>query len=296
MPRHTDPSRLSVSRFAASFDGARIAYRIYGTGEPTVLLSNGIGCNQAYVDHLIRALAERHRTMIWDYRGHLDSDRPADPKRVTVDCCLADMEAVVAAAGIARPVLAGFSMGVQISLEYYRRHPDAVIGMMALLGPYEYPLRSFYHLGQLWEKIIPALLDLVRARPEQAQKVWSTVLTGPWMFPAARLLELNRKAARRDDFVSWTDHLAGMDLELFLQMALVLNRHSAADVLPGLRVPCLVVAGDADGFTPVATARRMHELAPGSELFVVEGASHGGLFEFPEQINARVLEFMERHF
>jgi pimeloyl-ACP methyl ester carboxylesterase len=285
-----------MSQFATSFDGARIAYRTYGAGEPAVLLSNGIGCNQAYVDHLIRALAGRYRTVIWDYRGHVDSDRPADPRGVTVDCCLADMEAVVAAAGISRPVLAGFSIGVQISLEYIRRHPDAASGMLALLGPYEYPLRSFYHAGQLWENILPALLDLVRSRPALAQKVWSTVLTGPWMFPAAKLLELNRKAARRDDFVSWTDHLAGVDLELFLQMALYLGRHSAAEVLPQLRIPCLVVAGDRDGFTPLATARRMHELAPGSELFVVEGASHGGLFEFPGPVNARVLQFMEQHF
>ena len=42
------------SRYVTSFDGARIAYRVFGAGEPTVLISNGIGCNQAFMEPLIQ--------------------------------------------------------------------------------------------------------------------------------------------------------------------------------------------------------------------------------------------------
>lgn len=289
--------QATQSQFVESFDGARIAYRIYGAGEPTVLLSNGIGCNQAYVDHLIRALAQRYRTVIWDYRGHVDSDPPADPRELTVEVCLKDMRAVAQKLDSRRVVLAGFSMGVQIGLEYLHRHPEDIAGFMALLGTCEYPLRSFFHLGRLGEWIVPGLLAAVRRQPDLLKKAWTAVLSGPWVFPAAQLLVLNPKAARRDDFESWRRHLAQIDVETFLQLSVYLGAHSAAHALPrAATLPCLIVAGDRDNFTPIRECRRMHARIPGSEWVEVHGASHGGLFEFPELINPRVLDFLQRHF
>ena len=89
---------MSRRRFATSFDGARIAYRVYGQGEPSIFLSNGIGCNQAFVGRIIQALATRYRVVIWDYRGHVDSEKPKDPRDLTVDWCIKDMRAVALAA------------------------------------------------------------------------------------------------------------------------------------------------------------------------------------------------------
>jgi pimeloyl-ACP methyl ester carboxylesterase len=287
---------VKESHFTESFDGAPIAYRIYGEGSPSVLLTNGIGCNQAYVDHLVRALAMHHRVVIWDYRGHVDSPAHADPRQVTIDCCLSDMHAVVEAAGLQQMVLAGFSMGVQISLEYHHRHPGRTLGLLALLGTYEYPLRSFYNLGRFSEGLVGLMHRLAARAPGPMGKVWSAALSGPWTFPIAKYLVLNPKAARADDFESWREHLAGVHPQTFLQLGIYLGRHSAAHVLPSLSVPSLVVAGDRDYFTPLKVCRRMHEQIPGSEWFQVKGGSHGGLFEFPDLINTRVLDFMERHF
>jgi pimeloyl-ACP methyl ester carboxylesterase len=285
-----------MSELTKSFDGARIAYRVYGQGDPTVLLSNGIGCNQAYVDHVVRALAGRYRTIVWDYRGHVDSEPPSDPREYDLDQILRDMDAVVEAAGIGDVVLAGFSMGVQVSLEYYHRHPGRVRGFLMLLGTYEYPLRSFFYLGRAAEPFIRAALSLVRLRPPLFQKAWSTILSGPWVYQFARLFVLNAGAARREDFESWREHLARFDMHTFLQLAVHLGAHSAGHVLPEVDVPTLIVAGDKDNFNPIRNCRRMHEQIPGSEWFPVAGGSHGGLFEFPEIINPRVLAFMDRHF
>lgn len=285
-----------MSELATSFDGARIAYRVYGRGEPAVLLSNGIGCNQAYVDHLIQAVARRHRTIIWDYRGHVDSDPPRDPRGYDLDCVLGDMRAVAEHAGIGDVVLAGFSMGVQVALEYLHRHPAGVRGLLMLLGTYEYPLDSFFHLRGAAVPVVRALLEASRLQPSLFQGIWTAVLSGPWVFPTAKLLVLNPRAARRDDFESWRAHLARFDMQGFLQLALHLGAHSAAHVLPAIDVPTLVVAGERDNFTPIANCRRMHALIPGAEWFPVPGATHGGLFEFPEIINPRVMTFMERHF
>ena len=104
------------SAYTTSFDGTRIAYRVYGNGSPTVFLSNGIGCNQTFFKYLIPALAEHYRVVAWDYRGHVDSDIPSDGRNLTVDCCVQDMLTVMDTVGFEKAVVGGFSMGVQVSL------------------------------------------------------------------------------------------------------------------------------------------------------------------------------------
>jgi len=279
-----------------SFDGARIAYRVFGAGEPTVLVSNGIGCNQAFVEPLIQALAERHRVVLWDYRAHVDSPVPDDLSTLTVWHCLGDMEAVVADLGLERMVLAGFSMGVQILLSYYERHPAQVLGLVALLGPAEYPLRGLMRVGRVLEPVLPAVAKTAGKSPRLFQKVWHTALSGPWTTQVAKHLVLNPDAVRWASFESWRAHLADFDVRAFLQLAANLSRHSAAHVLPTVRVPTLVVAGERDNFTPLAALRRLRDGIPGAEYFEVKGASHAGLVEFPDEINARVTGFMARHF
>ena len=282
--------------YVESFDGARIAYRVFGQGEPTVLISNGIGCNQAFVDPLIQALAERHRVVLWDYRAHVDSPVPDDLGTMTVNHCLGDLEAVVAHLGIERMVMAGFSMGVQIQLAYYERHPGQVQGIVVLLGPAEYPLRGFMHVGRLLEPVIPAVAKTVLKSPRLFQKVWHTALSGPWTNQVAKHLVLNPKAIRWASFDSWRAHLADFDVRAFLLLAADLGRHSAAHVLPTVSVPTLVVAGEKDNFTPLSTLRRLRDAIPGSEYQEIKGASHAGLVEFPDEINAHVSDFLTRHF
>lgn len=279
-----------------SFDGARIAYRVFGEGKPTVLVSNGIGCNQAFVDPLIQRLAERYRVVLWDYRAHEESPVPEDLSTMTVHHCLGDMEAVVADLGIEHMVLAGFSMGVQIQLAYYERHPEQVQGIVVLLGPAEYPLRGFMHVGRVLEPVIPAVVKTVDMSPRLFQKVWHTALSGPWTYQVAKHLILNPDAIRWASFDSWRAHLADLDVRAFFRLAADLGRHSAAHVLPTVRVPTLVVAGEKDNFTPLSVLRRLRDEIPGAEYYEVEGASHAGLVEFPDEIGARVGEFMTLHF
>lgn len=289
-------SDSAQSRFVRSFDGARIAYRVYGEGAPTVLVSNGIGCNQAFVDPVVRALAQRCRVVLWDYRAHVDSPVPGDLSSMTVASCLADMEAVVADLGVEELVLAGFSMGVQMELAYYERHPERVQGLIALLGPAEYPLRGLMHVGRVLEPVLPVLARTTEGHPRLFQRVWHTALSGPWTTGVAKHLILNAEAVRWPSFESWRAHLADFDVRAFLHLAADLGQHSAAHVLPTVRVPTLVVAGEKDNFTPLASLRLLRDRIPGAEYHEIPGASHAGLVEFPDEINAVVTAFMARHF
>jgi len=63
--------------------------------------------------------------------------------------------------------------------------------------------------------------------------------------------------------------------------------------LPKVRVPTLVVHGDADSTCRIATTgRRVAQLIPGAELKVYDGARHGLFVTHIERFNSDLLEFV----
>ena len=68
-----------MAHFTTS-DGVRIYYESHGTGDP-LFLAYGIGGNAGMWQPNVHALADRHRLVLWEPRGHARSESPADPNR-----------------------------------------------------------------------------------------------------------------------------------------------------------------------------------------------------------------------
>ena len=106
-------------------DGARIFYRVVGSGTPLIL------CTASFSTHLHWAgqepeLGRDHRLVSWDYRGHGRSDAPA-PEQFSLAQIVDDLRAVhEAACGDEPAVVGGLSIGGLISLSYYLAHPERV--------------------------------------------------------------------------------------------------------------------------------------------------------------------------
>ena len=63
---------------AAISDGLRIAYEDVGQGSPAVVLIHGAFGNRFHYAAQIKHLAQRHRVLALDLRGHGESDVPQD--------------------------------------------------------------------------------------------------------------------------------------------------------------------------------------------------------------------------
>jgi 3-oxoadipate enol-lactonase/4-carboxymuconolactone decarboxylase len=83
-----------------------------------------------------------------------------------------------------------------------------------------------------------------------------------------------------------------LDFKAYAETFLHLGEHDAADVLPEIETPTLLVAGERDPLTPAHLARRMAELLPDAELVVVPDATHFGLLEQPEAITSHAARFL----
>jgi pimeloyl-ACP methyl ester carboxylesterase len=66
------------------------------------------------------------------------------------------------------------------------------------------------------------------------------------------------------------------------------------NILPQLKMPVLIVWGDADRIIPVAQGETMHRLVPQSELDVIPGCGHLAPVQCSAQIGPKVVEFVKR--
>src|SRR5215218_11469332 len=99
--------------------GARVAHRVWGpVGAPGVVLVHGGAAHSGWWDH-VAPLLTGHRVVALDLTGHGDSDRRASyPMHHWAD----EVVAVADAAGLARPVVVGHSMGGWVAVTTGAQH------------------------------------------------------------------------------------------------------------------------------------------------------------------------------
>ncbi len=292
------PHGPATEGFTDGADGTRIHYEIWTPPHgvapaDTLVLSDGIGCDGYAWKYLAAHFSKTYRIIHWQYRGHGRSGLPHERTRTSFDDICGDLEAVMKATHTPTAIFIGHSMGVQVCLEYHRRHPDAVKALVLICGSHGYPLDTF-HDTNILRTVVPALLRTAVRFPSFVETAWRTLCSNELTYQLATHFEVNGRLIAREDFAPYFDHLAGLDPQLFLSMLKNASEHSAYTHLPHIRVPSLIVAGTADGFTPHWLSEEMHDHIPGSELLTIPGGTHTAPIEHPELLELRLEKFLNR--
>jgi pimeloyl-ACP methyl ester carboxylesterase len=218
---------------------------------------------------------------------------PRDPARVTVEDLADDVACVLDDALVDRAVLVGHSMGVQVSLETYRRHAGRVAGLVLICGAPSHPLRTFRGSAAL-EDWLPTIQKWIQKVPGVINRVTRTMLPTRLAYEIASRLEIRRELIEPADFMPYLEGMARIDVRLFVAMLAAAGRHSAEDLLPSVKVPTLVIAGGRDGFTPPERSRAIAGAIPDAELLEIPNASHTAPIEHPQLVNSTVRDFLAR--
>jgi pimeloyl-ACP methyl ester carboxylesterase len=291
------PSRLGYA--ISPVDGTPIFYRRQPPGlpelgaRPAALLTDGIGCDGYVWKYLRRDLAELQEVVHWHYPGHGRSPEPRDWTRVQIPDLADNAAAVLDECEIDRAVLFGHSMGVQVVLETYRRHPDRVAALVLLCGMAENPLATFRGTGA-FESLLPRLRQLVARAPWLFNTASRLLTPTKLMFALASRLEINAELLHVEDFMPYLRGLSLVDVTLFLAMLAGACEHSAIDLLPEIAAPVLVIGGSRDGFTPAELSEKMAGAIPDAELLMIEAGSHTAPLERPRLVGDAVADFLSR--
>jgi pimeloyl-ACP methyl ester carboxylesterase len=280
-------------RSVESFDGTRIAYRTIGEGLPLVV-SSGVFTTYMFFHHMKDYFSPRHKLILWDIRGHPESEVPADLESMTIENCARDLKAVLDDAGVDRAILIGFSMGVMNNLEFYRHWPDRVLGMILINGPYKQGF-AFVSKSKAVQGVVVSGLDYL-ANHTWLVEWFRPVLVLPVNIPIAKRVELNPTLTSDVEMDLYFDYAAKMDWRAGFRMFAAMGRYDGTDVLDTVKVPTLLICGERDTWTPRWIADEMHRRVKGSEFTMIPGGSHATPAENPQMINFRVDLFLNKHF
>jgi pimeloyl-ACP methyl ester carboxylesterase len=228
-----------------------------GAGEgPTIVLCHGLTATRGSVIHGSRALERAgHRVVLYDARGHGESDPAPTGEGYGYPRLVADLETVVEAeAGEGSIFLGGHSMGAHTAIAFALRHPQRLAGLIAI-GP-TYAAAADERALAYWDGLADAL--------ERG---------GVDGFVAGIDRSLDVDPAWRDSVLRFTRErmLRHRDLSAVAEALRAVPRSAPfedLEALARLEVPTLVVASHdaADPGHPYAIAREYAERLPRARL------------------------------
>lgn len=244
-------------------DGVRIHYEEHGSG-PAILLSHGYSATSQMWQGQIAAFKDRYRIIVWDMRGHGESDYPEDPALYSKQHTVADMAAVLDACGLESAIIGGLSLGGYSTLAFHCVHPERCDALM------------LFDCGPGFKKDEARLAWNERAE-NQAQKLEREGLA----VLAARAEVL---LAKHRDATGLAHAARGM---------LAHDNSEVIFSLPDIAKPTLVLVGEEDKPFLAATDYMAAKIA-GSHKAVVAKAGHAANIDNPEGFNAAMSAFLEQ--
>jgi pimeloyl-ACP methyl ester carboxylesterase len=252
-------------------NGLSIAYERAGTG-PALVLLHGFSLDSRSWRPQIEQLSDRWTVLAWDAPGAGRSQDPPPTFGITdwVDA----LAGVFDAAGIKRAHLVGLSWGGLLAQEFYARHPSRVLSLV-LADTYAGWKGSLPSVVS--EQRLDAAVQDSRLPREQFVEKYLPAMFSDAPAPAVR----SELGSVMRDF-----HPLGFRL-----MAMALARADTRGLLSTIRVPTLLIWGDADKRSPLNVGHAMRTLIPGARFEVIPGAGHLSNLERPVEFNAVLRDF-----
>ncbi|MBK8255892.1 MAG: alpha/beta hydrolase [Polyangiaceae bacterium] len=287
------------TRYVTSFDGTKIAYHVTREpfpGAPVILLANGLGGPPASWRAQVDYLSDRYRLLTWDYRGLYSSEKPksGESAAYAIPNHVRDLEIIAKTEGITSAALIGWSMGVQVSLEAYRRLPQMIKLLVLINGTSGRALDTVTPIPGM-KAVMPSLVELARKAHSLAKQLAQKTTSQPETVVWFKRMGLVGETFDDGVFAELVHQYGGLDMDAFFQNLKAIGTHDANDVLPLINVPVLVITGDRDAFTPRALAQQMARNIRNADMLVVRGGTHYTCVEFPELVNLRIERFFREN-
>jgi len=273
-----------------------------------VVLANGF-CTPYHTYRYVYQLLERgYRVISWDYRGLFRSGRPADGRSYGFEHQIQDLEQVLRAEGVERALMVGWSMGVELLLEYHAIHPEQFEGFIALAGTCRRPYDTLGDWPPL-RSIMPVAMPVGTRVVSRLAPLMHLFMAGFSRWPGPDVLDTAARVGVDDLAVKAGIMAPPLDLDVVKDLILdygtldwravarttrILAVHDATHLLSQITTPTLVLTGTLDWITPPRLARVLADTIPDAELVLLEGATHYAAVEYPEELTAHLRRFIAR--
>ena len=249
-----------------NIDGINIAFARRGKGEP-VLLLHGYPLDRSIWSAVAEMLEADFDLIVPDLRGFGSSDvMEADRSMIEY---ASDLAGLLELLKIRRAHVVGHSMGGYIALAFAREFASKVAG-----------------LGLVSTQVAADNPERKAARQATARQVMEEGVQGVAEGMTTKLSPDARVQVKLREVI-------GRQRPLGLSVALdaMAGRLDSTDVLRSIKVPVVIVHGDADELIPVDRAREMKALVPAAHYLELPGGGHMPMMENPPAV-AEALRFL----
>ncbi len=261
-------------------DGLTLEVREWGTPDgPALLLVPGVAQSTlSFARQYAAPLLQRFRIVSFDPRGHGLSDKPVgDSWYQTGTRWSGDVAAIIAALGLERPVLAGWSLGGRIVRQYLVDHGDAALGGIVFISCR--PVEVADVVGPGNAVLNDLVLDDAGSRIDVA---------------AAFLRACFDRQPSEADFAFALAFNMLCPFEIRQQIGRWGTDPAVSQAaLRSIRVPTLVMHGLTDVLVLPSAGRMTAGLIPHAQTSWYEGCGHSIFFEAPERFNREIAEFID---
>lgn len=258
---------MSARSHSVTIGDLEVHYLEEGRGQPLLLLHGGTATAESWGEAMPR-LADRYRVFALDTRGH---GRTSNPLQAMSYAQFADdVAGFIAALGLKKPLIIGYSDGGQTALEFGLRHPGKA-GALVLGGTVSRLTQPMLEGLRSWGFSVPGEVDLDRLAKE----------FGPY-FEQIKVAHAHHYGPEY-----WRAFLKQIST-LWLTVPTYSERQLAS-----ISVPALVIMGDRDQLGGIAEADRLYRHLGAGELSIIANVGH-------EAVNKplfwdAVREFLTRH-
>jgi proline iminopeptidase len=290
-----EPNKAVSEGFVTTADGVRLYYEKIGTGSQIVLIPARLFLFPAF-----ERLAGSRTLVAYDMRDRGRSDAISDPKRISIQDDVDDLETIRRHFHVEKPVLIGWSyLGMMVML-YATQHPDNV-GRIVQLGPVarsaseKFPpslmaddRASIPDPAQL--KQLEALMNsgFMKEHPKEfCEKDWQVTRVGLVGDPA----NVERLGPSLCDLPNeWPVHLnAHFQSKFTTIQALDIPK----DKIAALHFPVLTIHGTKDRNAPYGGGRQWSMLVSDGRLITLPGVAHMSWVEFPTEVFSAIDTFLK---
>lgn len=241
----------------------------------TLVFLHGIGGgHDAWARQVPFFEAHGYSTLAWDAPGYGGMPRVAPYSFENVAYAL---KTAIDRLNTGPVVIVGHSMGGMIAQEAYAHFPDKIRALALTFTTSAFGGRDSDFARQFIDARLKPL-DLGRSMREIADKLMPTMHGGTYDLEGLML------AGRV---------MATVPPETYREAVTMLTTFDRRALLPQIKVPTLVLAGDDDNVAPAAAMQRMAAKIPGAKFVSLRGCGHLGPMDQPVAFNHALLSFLQ---
>jgi 3-oxoadipate enol-lactonase len=253
-------------------------YEVHGKGEALVFIA-GFVTSLEWWRPVVPVFSQEYQLVLFDNRGAGRSDVPDIP--YTAEMLTDDIAGLLDYIGIDKAHIRGVSMGGSLAQYFALRYPQRVISLILestscggthAVSPLAEDMQAFSkqakmppeERGSLDAASLGVTQEFIKKHPDTVRQVIELIQ----QYPASPVGAMRQMQAQPPE--------------------------GTYERLPEIKVPTLIIHGDADRLVPVENARILASRIPNAELVTFKNAGHW-MLEAGDKRNRVILDFLRRH-